>query len=111
MRAKGLEDWIMEMKAGTRLRSAVCGTEVIVVRPPNDTVDLRCGGAPMVAADPPPAGPALDPAHGNGTQLGKRYADPATGLELLCTKPGDGSLSIGPEPLGLKEAKPLPSSD
>ncbi|HET9773316.1 MAG TPA: hypothetical protein VFS16_20660 [Acidimicrobiia bacterium] len=101
----------MEMKAGTRLRSAVCETEVIVVRPPSDPVDLRCGGAPMVAADAPPAGPALDPAHASGTRLGKRYAHPATGLELLCTKPGDGSLSVGAEPLGLKDAKPLPSSD
>jgi hypothetical protein len=101
----------MEMKAGTRLKSAVCSTEVIVVRPPGEAVDLRCGGAPMDSGDAPPAGATLDPAHGNGTQLGKRYADPATGLELLCTKQGDGSLSIGAEPLAMKDAKPLPSSD
>jgi hypothetical protein len=101
----------MDMKAGTRLRSAVCSTEVIVIRPPNEAVDLRCGGVPMATVDTPPAGATLDPDHGNGTQLGKRYADPATGLELLCTKQGDGSLSIGAEPLGMKDAKPLPSSD
>ena len=32
-------------------------------------------------------------------------------LELLCTKPGEGSLAAGGAPLTLKEAKPLPSSD
>jgi hypothetical protein len=102
----------MDMKPGTKLRSAVCSTEVIVVRPPGAAVDLRCGGAPMLVAPDAPAGTAtLDPAHGTGTVLGKRYADPATGLELLCVKQGEGSLSIGSEPLGLKDAKPLPSSD
>jgi len=30
---------------------------------------------------------------------------------VLCTKPGDGSLSVGDEPLQVKEAKPLPASD
>ena len=29
-------------------------------------------------------------------------------LELLCTKPGKGSLALGDAPLALKEAKPLP---
>jgi hypothetical protein len=52
-----------------------------------------------------------DPAHASGTLLGKRYADPASGLEVLCTKAGEGSLSIGDEPLAVKDAKPLPSSD
>jgi hypothetical protein len=101
----------MDLNAGARLRSAVCSTEVIVVRPPDGAVDLRCGGVPMAAADSPPSAAALDPAHGSGTLLGKRYADPATGLELLCTKQGEGSLSIGPEALNIKDAKPLPSSD
>ncbi|HEY0398732.1 MAG TPA: hypothetical protein VGF00_10115 [Acidimicrobiia bacterium] len=102
----------MDMKPGTRLRSAVCSTEVIVVRPPGEPVDLRCGGAPMVTVgDGPAATSELDPAHCGGTLLGKRYADPDRGLELLCTKQGEGSLSIGAEPLGLKDAKPLPSSD
>jgi hypothetical protein len=32
-------------------------------------------------------------------------------LELLCTKPGKGSLADGGQPLALKEAKPLPASD
>jgi hypothetical protein len=53
----------------------------------------------------------LEPLHADGTLIGKRYADEDVGLELLCTKAGDGSLTIGGEPLALKDAKPLPSSD
>ena len=37
--------------------------------------------------------------------------DEGGSLELLCTKPGEGSLALGDQLLSLKEAKPLPSSD
>ncbi len=43
--------------------------------------------------------------------LGKRYVDAAGTLEVLCSKPGPGGLASGGEPLALKTAKPLPSSD
>ena len=46
-----------------------------------------------------------------GTALGKRYVDASESLEVLCTKAGEGSLSLGDEPMVLKEAKPLPASD
>ena len=101
----------MELKAGTRLRSAVCSTEVIVVRAPAGAVDLRCGGAPVVSFDAAAEGGALDPVHSEGTQLGKRYVSADDALEVLCTKAGDGSLSLGDEALVRKDAKPLPSSD
>lgn len=101
----------MELKAGTRLKSAVCSTEVIVVRAPGGPVDLRCGGAALVSFDATAAGGSLDPAHSEGTQLGKRYVSADDALEVLCTKAGDGSLSLGDEPLVRKDAKPLPSSD
>lgn len=100
----------MELRAGTRLRSTVCTTEVVVVRPA--AVDLACGGQPMVSVDGGgDAGVAPDEAHAARTLLGKRYADPASGLEVLCTKAGKSSLSVGGTPLQPKEAKPLPSSD
>jgi hypothetical protein len=99
------------MKPGTRLRSQVCSTEVIVVRPPAQAVDLCCGGAPMVPVGDPAVARPLDAAHGGGTLLGKRYTDDASGIELLCTKAGDGSLSLGSTPILVKDAKPLPSSD
>jgi hypothetical protein len=101
----------MDLKAGTRLRSQACSTEVIVVRPPEQAVDVCCGGAPMVPVGDQAEEHPLDAAHQAGTLLGKRYADPETGIELLCTKAGDGSLSLGGTPLPVKDAKPLPSSD
>ena len=42
--------------------------------------------------------------------MGKRYGDDA-GTEVLVTRAGAGSLSIGSIPLTTKEAKPLPASD
>ena len=98
------------LKPGSRFTSSVCTTQVIVVKGAGE-VDLRCGGAPMLAA-----GAAADgslPAEGasGGTLMGKRYVDPDETVEVLCTKPGDGSLGIGDALLDLKEAKPLPASD
>jgi hypothetical protein len=101
----------VDLKPGTRLRSQVCSTEVIVVRPPAQSVDLCCGGAPMVPVGGPAEERPLDATHGAGTLLGKRYTDEASGIELLCTKAGDGSLSLGSTPITVKDAKPLPSSD
>ncbi len=101
----------MDLKPGTRLRSQTCSAEVIVVRAPDGAVDLCCGGAPMVPVGDPVEERPLDAAHQSGTLLGKRYADDGTGLELLCTKAGEGSLSLGGAPVLVKDAKPLPSSD
>jgi hypothetical protein len=103
----------MKLKPGTRLRSQVDSTEVIVVKSPADDLGVACGGQPMidVAAKPEP-GLAVAGSPAEGTQLGKRYtlgADAA--LELLVTKPGKYGLSIDGTPLVLKEAKPLPASD
>ena len=102
----------MVLKAGTRLKSAVDETEVIVVRAPAGDVDLRCGGAPRLDfADERPAGGTVATGFNGSTLLGKRYAEEEVGIELLCTKPGQGSLSIAEIPLLVKEAKPLPASD
>jgi hypothetical protein len=102
----------MELRAGSRLKSAVCETQVIVVRAPKAEVDLWCGGHLMVAIDaaPPPA-QEIAPDHSGGTLMGKRYVDAEQTFEVLCTKGGAGSLSVGAEPLVPKEAKPLPASD
>jgi hypothetical protein len=43
--------------------------------------------------------------------LGKRYVDDGDTMEVLCTKPGTGSLGADGASLQLKEAKPLPASD
>ncbi len=102
----------MEMKAGARLRSVVCETEVVVVRAPTDEVDLWCGGRPMVAIDDAvEPGGTPEAGQDTGTLLGKRYGDEASGLEVLCTKAGAGSLSLAGVALPVKGAKPLPASD
>ena len=102
----------MKLTAGTRLRAAVGHAEFVVVKAPGEEVDLRCGGHPVVElGDAQPAGLAVDPGHAGGVLIGKRYSDPESGLELLCTKGGDGGLSLGDVSLSLKDAKPLPSSD
>jgi hypothetical protein len=101
-----------QLKAGARLKSAVCATEVIVIAAPAGGADVQCGGVPMFGTgEQAPAGATLDAGAAAGSTLGKRYISPAGDLELLCTKPGKGSLAVAGTPLVLKEAKPLPSSD
>jgi len=101
----------VELKAGDRLKSVVCETQVIVVRAPQGDVLVACGGAAMVPLTADAPGGELDPTLADGTQLGKRYAEEDAGLELLCTKAGKGTLTFNGGPLGLKQAKPLPASD
>lgn len=102
----------MELKAGTRLRSTTDTTEVMVVKAPGAPVDLRCGGLPFETFDTEPAAPSpIAAGFEGGTLVGKRYADEEAGLEVLCTKGGPASISIGTEVLASKGAKALPASD
>lgn len=99
------------IKNGTRLQSQVCDTQVIVVKATDSLDDLRCGGARMVSfGGENTDGVQLDPTLSEGSVMGKRYVD-ETGAEVLVTKAGNGTLSVGDVPLVLKEAKPLPASD
>ena len=102
----------MQLKPGARLRSQVCTTEVIVIRPPAGDVDLRCGGEPMVDVGAEISGNGLSAVRlSAGTLLGKRYTTAANGFELLATKAGAGTLSVGDEPLVLQAPKQLPPTD
>lgn len=96
------------MKPGTKLKSSTCDTEIMVIRGANLVVE--CGGRPMSDVRPAEL-QALDPAHGGGSMIGKRYVDAGNTLEVLCTKAGKGSLALAGTPLQIKDAKPLPSSD
>jgi len=101
-----------KLAVGTRLRSAVCATEVMVVAAPDRDLEVTCGGAPMIGMDEEaPAGASLAADSAEGTALGKRYTNESGDVEILCTKPGEGSLGVDGAPLTLKDAKPLPSSD
>jgi hypothetical protein len=97
------------MKAGSKLKSAVDNTEVMVIKAPASGT-VTCGGVPM-GDDKPGETAAIDPAHAEGTKMGKRYTDAGGTIELLCIKPGQGSLALDGIALVLKDAKPLPSSD
>lgn len=96
------------MKPGTKLKSAACTTEVMVIKGSGFTVN--CGGSPM--SDTAPETPSeLDGQFSAGTQVGKRYVNSDGSVELLCVKAGKGSLSIDGVALQIKDSKPLPSSD
>jgi hypothetical protein len=102
----------MNLKPGSRWKSAVCDTEIVIVKAPSTPATLECGGQPLNPHSQqrePDTAPA--PEHAAGSQVGKRYVDAETGLEALCSKTGAGSLSIDGRPLTLKDAKKLPSSD
>ena len=99
------------IKNGTRLQSQVCDTQVIVVRSSDSLDDLRAGGVPMVPHRWREGGgrrPLTPPSGGqcDGQALRRR-----AGAEVLVTKAGAGTLSVGTTALTLKEAKPLPASD
>ncbi|BFM07811.1 hypothetical protein [Halioxenophilus aromaticivorans] len=96
------------MKPGSKLKSSVCTTEVMVIR--GSGLVVECGGAPMAEVAPAEKGTASAD-FSEGTQMGKRYVDEVGSLELLCVKAGTGSLAIDGKALQLKDAKPLPSSD
>lgn len=98
----------MELKPGSRWKSAVSAVEIVVVRPPSAAGVLTCGGAAM-APHGTVAGEGAAPE--GETQAGKRYHDADSGLEALCSKGGAGELAFDGRPMLLKDAKKLPASD
>ncbi|UNB52142.1 hypothetical protein [Mycolicibacterium sp. YH-1] len=99
------------LKPGTRLRSAVCDTAVIVVRSPAQPATICCGGAPMLLQGEEADTALTLEADDEGTIIGKRYEDASSGLEVLCTKGGAGALAVNGDRLPQKQAKALPASD
>jgi hypothetical protein len=101
-----------QLKAGARFKSAVCDTQVMVIKAPAGEFDLRCGGVEMVPPSvTPPAAVQMLPTLTGETLIGKRYVNADESIELLCTKGGKGILSLDSTPLEIKQAKQLPSSD
>jgi len=100
------------IKPGLRLKSAVCSTEIMVIRAPVGAVLLSCGGMEMIPLSEAAAADArLDSTHAGGSLIGKRYVDSEERFEFLCTQGGAGSMSLNEHPLTVKQAKALPSSD
>jgi hypothetical protein len=107
-----------DLKPGSRWRSAVCDTEVVVVRAPAGPVAFRIGGTGACPADagqdrPRPArgGAQPDAALAGGTLLGKRYIDETSGLQVLCVKPGDGTITVDGREAAVMTPRQLPASD
>jgi hypothetical protein len=99
-------------KAGARLKSAVSEAQIMVLRVPAVALDLRCFGQPLLGMAEVADGAAVPDAAFDGAVLsGKRYVDAAETMEFLCTKGGQGTLSVDGVALGVKQAKALPSSD
>lgn len=95
---------------GSRWKSQVDSTEIIVVRAPTDPVALTIGGHPVLdpAAEPQSG---LVPAEGDPVLVGKRYVRAEGDLEVLVTKAGSAGLAVDAVPLVVKESKPLPATD
>lgn len=102
----------MEIKPGSRWKSAVCDAQIVVVRPPKAAGELQCGGvAVLELTDAAAPSGDVHPDHAGGVLTGKRYTDSESGIEVLGAKAGKGSLAFDGRALVLKDAKPLPASD
>jgi hypothetical protein len=99
-----------QLKAGLRLKSAVCDAEVMIIKTAGGET-LACGGVPMLASGDSADGAEADAAQMEGCQIGKRYVNGDDTLEVLCVKGGQGSLAAEGQALTVKGAKKLPSSD
>ena len=72
---------------------------------------LSDGATPLLRADSGEKFPDGTPAGAADLQLGKRYKSADGAIEVLINKPGKCDLRYEGQPLELKDAKPLPSSD
>ena len=95
------------LKPGTRLKSAVCEAEFMIIKAA-DSDELTCGG---IALDE-----SSDRVEGvsdkmDGCVIGKRYINASESIEVLCVKTGEGSLYCNDEELMTKDTKKLTSSD
>lgn len=101
----------LALRPGLRVYSAISDVELVVVAKPNRDAVLTCEGVPMTASRPdtPPDNDAST--SDAGPRLGKRYWDETSGLEVLCTRSGRGTLAFDGVELAIRSARALPSSD
>lgn len=96
-------------KAGVKLSSSVCQTQIMALRVPAEELEITCGGVPMATADGEKG--AINRDLAGGALVGKRYVNEDETMEFLCTRGGDGTVQVNGVTLGIKQAKKLPSSD
>jgi hypothetical protein len=85
------------------------GLQLIVTKGGPGT--LSDGEVALLRADAGEKFPAGTAAGAQALQLGKRYKSADGAVEILVNKPGPCDLRYDGQPMELKEAKPLPSSD
>jgi hypothetical protein len=72
------------------------GVSVLVTRAPRKGGVLRCDGDVLTPQRPP----ACSAGAGTGTiRAGQRFTEPVSGLEIVCTRAGDGALTFAGRPL------------
>ena len=101
---------MVQIKAGTKLFSAVCDTQIMVLRVPADDLDVTCGGLPMQTEEAAEKS-SMSGGGGEGRRVGERCGDEAETIEFLCARGGEGNISVNGVALEIKQAKRLPSSD
>jgi hypothetical protein len=97
------------LKVGHRLRAQNSACEVIVIKGSDADAALLCAGVEMLPTTP--EGASAQMSEGPRIEVGKRYTDDDSDIEVLCTKAGIGPLSFADHELTLKAAKSLPASD
>ena len=98
----------MAMQLG-KIYLAPGGMQLIVTKGGPGT--LSDGETALLRADAGEKFPAGTAAGTQALQLGKRYKSADGAVEILVNKPGPCDLRYDGQPMELKEAKPLPSSD
>ncbi len=73
--------------------------------------ELRCGDAPMQMRGAEDTGVKVNTDGMDAVQLGKRYKDETTGVEVLVVKPGPCALNVDGRAMELLQPKVLPSAD
>lgn len=73
--------------------------------------ELRCGEAAMQIRGAAGDAPAVSTEGMAAVQLGKRYKDEQTGIEVLVVKPGPCDLNVDGRAMELMQPKVLPSAD
>jgi hypothetical protein len=77
------------------------GISVLVIRAPAEDGPLRCGDE-ILTLQPPPACSAI-PAKTGTIRPGQWFTDPASGLEVVCTRAGYGVLTFAGRAMQLRE--------
>ena len=92
----------MELKPGSRWKSAVCDAQLVVVRPPSAAGELQCGGVAVLPIDDP-AAPSGDVSadFAEGVLIGKGEAVTAALPEPPLTPTLEAARSAGARYAGL----------